>query len=301
MAEINHIPVLLNEVVEFLRPMPGFTVLDATGGGGGHSSEIMKRITPGGKLIVLDRDPEAIERLKVVLPGPGTDVLFVNENFRNIGKVLEDKGISGLDGAIFDLGVSSYQIDEGKRGFSFLKDGPLDMRFDENQSLTAYTVVNQYTESELTHILREYGEERYAHNVARAVCKARKNGKIKSTQELVSIIDDAIGGKYYNQKIHSSARSFQAIRIAVNDELAAVKEGIEGAMDRIVPGGRICVISFHSLEDRIVKNVFRDRYKRKEFDLCVKKPVCPGREEVLINPRARSAKLRAAEKKMEKI
>ena len=291
-----HFPVLLSEIIDYLDPHPGDVVLDATLGGGGHSLEILKRISPGGKLLAVDRDPEAIERVQESLGDYKEDITYVNDNFRNIKNILDGSGTEFLDGAIFDLGMSSFQVDDTERGFSFLKDGPLDMRFDSNQELSAKEVVNTFGKEELADIIRQYGEERHAKLVASTIVDARKKMVIETTAQLVEIVDKAVGRKYRAQKLHSACRTFQALRIYVNDELGAAKEGIEGAISYMRAGGRICVISFHSLEDRIVKNIFRDKTKYGELNIITKKPITPGSVEMIKNSRSRSAKLRVAEK-----
>lgn len=291
-----HLPVLLNETVSGLDPGPGDVVMDGTVGGGGHAAEILRRITPGGKLIAVDRDPEAISRTRVRLTEVGGEVIYVNDDFRNVDRILSEAGVGAIDGAVFDLGVSSFQLDEGEKGFSFLKDGPLDMRFDPTTGLSAAEVVNRFGREELATIIRDYGEERHSRKVAEAICAARKRSRIRTTAELAEIIRAAIGGWYRDQRLHSAARTFQAIRIRVNDELGAAEEGVRKAIDHLNPGGRICVISFHSLEDRIVKNIFRDASKAGRLKPVNKKPIVPTPEEMGANPRSRSAKLRIAEK-----
>ncbi|MFH1552606.1 MAG: 16S rRNA (cytosine(1402)-N(4))-methyltransferase RsmH [Candidatus Omnitrophota bacterium] len=256
----------------------------------------MKRIVPGGTLVAVDRDPEAIERVRQSLEAFKEEVIYVNDDFRNIDRILEKAAAQGIDGAIFDLGISSFQIDDGARGFSFLKDGPLDMRFDIRQEPSAADVVNKFGREELADIIRKYGEERHSRLAAAAICAARKKARIETTGELANVILKALGGKYRKQRLHPAARTFQALRIFVNDELAAVEEAVSKTVLRLRPRGRICVISFHSLEDRIVKNLFRDMAKTGEIAVVTKKPVCPGSEEIRRNPRSRSAKLRTAER-----
>jgi len=291
-----HFPVLLKEVIEHLDLEAGDVILDATLGGGGHAIEILKKILPGGKLVALDRDPEAIERARSRLGDFKDNVIYINDDFRNIDGILETAGIAGIDGAVFDLGVSSFQIDDGRRGFSFLKDGPLDMRFDGRKGLSAADAVNRSGKEELEDIIRKYGEERYARLVAASIVEARKKKRIETTGELSDIIFGAVGKKYRRQRLHHAARTFQALRIYVNDELAAAEEAVSRTVLHLRPGGRICVISFHSLEDRIIKNAFRGMAASGEIRILTKKPITPGREEVLANPRARSAKLRVAER-----
>ena len=291
-----HFPVLLDEIIDYLDPAPGNVVLDATLGGGGHSAEILKRILPGGRLIAVDRDPEAIRRVQENLANHKEDITYVNDNFRNIENILNGSGTDLLDGAIFDLGMSSFQVDDTERGFSFLKDGPLDMRFDPHQEFSAKDAVNGLRREELVDIIKEYGEERHAKLVAEAIISTRKKHLIETTGELVEIVKRAVGRKYSKQRIHPACRTFQALRIYVNDELGSAKKGILGAISHMRSGGRICVISFHSLEDRIVKNIFRDKAKSGEVKILTKKPIVPGPSEMKANTRSRSAKLRVAEK-----
>ncbi|MBD3379283.1 MAG: 16S rRNA (cytosine(1402)-N(4))-methyltransferase RsmH [Candidatus Omnitrophica bacterium] len=287
---------MLDEVMEFLSPSPGDVILDGTCGGGGHSGEIFKRIMPGGKLIAVDADPEAVDRVRSSLGSCGNSVVFVNRNFRDIKGILEEAGEQRLDGALFDLGMSSYQVDDPSRGFSFLREGPLDMRFDAERGISAEEAVNTFSRWKLEEIIREYGEERHAGLAAKSIVEARRKERISSTAELSEVIEKALGRKYARQKLHPAARTFQALRIYVNDELDAVEEGLSGATDRLRPGGRICVISFHSLEDRIAKNIFRNAARDGKVELLTKKPVVPGRKEVRENPRSRSSKLRAAKR-----
>ncbi len=287
---------MLKEVMEYLLPEAGDIILDATLGGGGHSQSILKKITPGGKLIALDMDPDAIERGVELLEDFKDSVVYVNNNFRNVDKILGANNIKRIDGAVFDLGVSSFQIDLAEKGFSFLREGPLDMRFDPEQDLSAKDVVNTFSSEELVDIIREYGEERHAKLVARAICAARKAKKIETTGELTEIVQRAVGSKYRSQKIHAACRTFQGLRIYVNDELAALEEALNKTIELLSPTARICVIAFHSLEDRIVKNIFRMRAKNGDLNLIVKKPLRPGIEEVQANSRSRSAKFRVAER-----
>jgi 16S rRNA (cytosine1402-N4)-methyltransferase len=290
-----HLPVLLREVIENLELETGDVILDGTLGGGGHSLEILRRIVPGGRLIGVDRDPEAIERAQKALESYAGKVELINDDFRAVDLILEKVGEKKIDGALFDLGISSFQIDESGRGFSFLRDGPLDMRFDAGRGLSARDVVNGFGEEEIADIIRDYGEERHAKLVARAICAERRRKRIDTTGDLVDIIRGAVGRKYAGQRIHPAARTFQALRIFVNDELGSVEEGIRKTIRYLRPGARICVISFHSLEDRIVKNIYREMAKSGVLAVINKKPIRPGRDEVRENPRSRSAKLRVAE------
>ena len=291
-----HLPVLLHEVMDYLRIEPGDTVLDATLGGGGHALECLKKIGPKGKLIALDRDPSAISAAKDRLKEFSERIIFVNDNFRNISDILRDSGINKIDGAVFDLGFSSFQLDEALRGFSFLKNGPLDMRFDSRQKLSAFDVINNFGKEELTEIIREYGEERHAVLVAGAIITARGKKKIETTKELTEIILKSIGRKYRKVRLHPAARTYQALRIYVNDELTSVEDGVRGAIPLMSPGARICVISFHSLEDRIIKNLYKEMGREEKIKIITKKPVVPGMDEIKVNSRARSAKLRCAER-----
>ncbi|MFH1877448.1 MAG: 16S rRNA (cytosine(1402)-N(4))-methyltransferase RsmH [Candidatus Omnitrophota bacterium] len=300
MTLIHH-PVLLQEVIEGLELAPGKVILDATAGGGGHSAEILKKISPSGKLIAVDRDPEAVERVEAGLRQYKGLTVLINDNFKNVEKILEKAGMKKIDGAVFDLGVSSFQIDDPERGFSFLRDGVLDMRFSRGQKISAKDVVNRYGKEDIAEIIKKYGEERHAGLVAGAICSSRKLKVITTTGELADIVVRAVGRKYRGQKIHPAARTFQALRIYVNEELEAVSEALTKTVSLLNPGGRICVISFHSLEDRIVKNIFRDFKSKGELKIITKKPICPSGEEVRYNPRARSAKLRVAEKAAENL
>ena len=286
----------MKEVVEYLGPGSGDIILDATLGGGGHAIEILNRIIPGGRLIAVDRDPEAIERSRTSLKSFKDNVVYVNDDFRNIDRILASAGAESIDGAVFDLGMSSFQIDDSGRGFSFLKDGPLDMRLDRRKNLSAGDVVNKFGKEELADIIRKYGEERHARLVAGAIADARKKKRIETTGALADIVLKTVGRKYRSQRIHAAARTFQAIRIYVNDELSAIEEGTDKAFHFLRPGSKICVISFHSLEDRIVKNKFREMSRSGEAEILTKKPVCPSSKEIRMNPRSRSAKLRVAKK-----
>lgn len=306
-----HRPVLLNETIALLDPKPGGVFLDATLGGGGHAAAILERTSPNGILVGIDRDPEAIEYARQRLARYGQRVKFVQGDFRDVGSILASVGITELDGALFDLGVSSHQLESG-RGFSFMRDEPLDMRMSPAEgTLSAADVVNTYTESDLAEIIRRYGEERYARQIARAIVERRKSAPIRTTGELVETIISAVGGKYRGLDIHPATRTFQAIRIEVNKELEAIEAGVADAIEHLKIGGRICVISFHSLEDRIVKKTFRklsghcecppralkcECGARRILQVLTKKPVTPSEEEIAENPRSRSAKLRCAER-----
>ena len=308
--EAKHFSVLLNECIENLKIKPEGIYLDGTLGLGGHSYEIASRLTTG-RLIGIDRDETAIERAGKRLAPFGDKVSLVHGNFSDAAAILDDLGIQGVDGMLFDLGVSSPQLDEVQRGFSYMADAPLDMRMDEGDSLSAYEVVNSWDEKRLNRILWDYGEERYARRISRAIVEHREKKPIETTLELVDIIKGAMPAAALREKQHPAKRSFQAIRIAVNDELGAIAAMMETAPDKLNKGGRLCVISFHSLEDRIVKAGIAARENGctcpREAPICTcgfvqtlksvsRKPILPSPEELEINPRSRSAKLRVAER-----
>ena len=308
--EFQHRSVLLDECIDALSIRPDGIYVDGTLGGAGHSLEICRRLTTG-RLIGVDRDEVALraaaERLK-----PFADrVTTVHSNFCEINTILDGLGLDGVDGMLFDLGVSSPQLDDASRGFSYMADAPLDMRMDRGEALTASTVVNEWPQEELRRILYEYGEERYAPQIAAAIVRRRQQRPIETTLELVDVIRSAMPPQALREKQHPAKRSFQAIRIAVNDELASVSRLMHDAIDRLNPGGRLAVITFHSLEDRIVKNAMQAAAKGctcpPEFPICIcgkkpkvrmltRKPIVSGAQELAENPRARSAKLRVAEK-----
>lgn len=306
----RHVSVLLNECIENLNIRPDGVYVDGTLGLGGHSYEIASRLR-GGRLIGIDRDPGAIRRAGERLAVFGDRVKLVHGNFGDVAAILDGLGIAGADGMLFDLGVSSPQLDEAERGFSYMLEAPLDMRMDSTASLSAYEVVNSWSEDRLNRILWDYGEERYARRISAAILRARAVKPIETTQELVEIIKSAMPAPALREKQHPAKRSFQAIRIAVNDELGEVERMMDSAPDKLNPGGRLCVISFHSLEDRIVKNGIARRENGctcpREAPVCTcgfvrtlrsvsRKPILPSEEEIERNPRSRSAKLRVAER-----
>ena len=306
--DYGHKPVLLEECLEALAVRPEGIYLDGTLGRAGHSLEILRRLTTG-RLIGVDRDLAAIEAARERLAEFEDRVTLVHGNFSDLGDILQNLGIVGVDGMLFDLGVSSPQLDEPRRGFSYMHDAPLDMRMDETAALDAFQVVNTWSYEELRRILFEYGEERYAPQIARAVVRAREDKPVGTTGELAELIRSAMPSKALREKQHPAKRSFQAIRIAVNGELEALPPMLEAAVDKLRPGGRLAVITFHSLEDRIVKRTLRELARGctcpPEFPVCVcgkkprvrlEKPVTPSAAEVEANPRARSARLRVAEK-----
>ena len=306
----THRPVLLDECIENLKIRPDGVYLDGTLGRAGHSREIAKRLTTG-RLICVDRDDAALEAAKERLADWMERVTLVHSNFDQVGDIVADLGLPGVDGMLFDLGVSSPQLDDGARGFSYMAHAPLDMRMDRSEGLTAADVVNTWPQEELKRILFQYGEERYAPLIAAAIVRRRQERPIGTTLELMDVIKSAMPGKALKEKQHPAKRSFQAIRIAVNDELASVERMLKGAVPKLNRGGRLAVITFHSLEDRIVKSGLAEFAKGctcpPDFPVCVcgktpdvklinKKPILPTEREVEENPRARSAKLRVAEK-----
>ncbi len=310
MKEFHHISVLLQECIDGLAIKPEGVYVDGTLGGAGHSCQIAKRLTTG-RLIGIDRDPVALSVASRRLKEYENNVTLVHSNFCEIRSVLDALGIPGVDGILLDLGVSSPQLDEVERGFSYMGDAPLDMRMNSGDSLTAAVVVNTWSQEELKRILFDYGEERYAPRIAAAICRRREERPIETTLELVDIIRSAMPPAALREKQHPAKRSFQAIRIAVNDELGSVEKVMKDAIPLLNPGGRMAVITFHSLEDRIVKTAMANAAKGctcpPEFPVCVcgrkplvklvsRKPVVASEEELEVNPRARSAKLRICEK-----
>ena len=310
MSDFHHISVLLEECLEGLNIKPNGIYVDGTLGGAGHSSQIAKRLTTG-RLIGIDRDPVALKAASERLEPYKSNVTLIHSNFCEMAQVVKDLGLSGVDGILLDLGVSSPQLDDGARGFSYMADAPLDMRMNSQDSLTAHTVVNTWSQDELKRILFDYGEERYAPRIAGAICRYREEKSIDTTLELVDIIRSAMPAQALREKQHPAKRSFQAIRIAVNDELGSVERAMAAAIPLLNPGGRLAVITFHSLEDRIVKNAMAEAAKGctcpPNFPVCVcgkkpqvkiisRKPIVATTEELEVNPRSRSAKLRICEK-----
>jgi 16S rRNA (cytosine1402-N4)-methyltransferase len=296
MTKPQHVPVLFDEVLEFLNVRPGGVIADATVGLGGHSAEIAKRLGATGRLICFDRDPQAMELAKARMEAVRAEigdampqVVFEPRAFSEAAGVIAPES---LDGLLADFGVSSLQLDEAQRGFSFRSEGPLDMRMDTRSGETAEQVVNQEDENELADLIYEFGEERRSRRIARAIVRARP---IHSTAELAAIVS-AAAPSMKGDKIHPATRTFQALRIRVNDELGEIRTLLECAPSLLKPGGRLVLISFHSLEDRLVKDSFREAGRNKVFEVLTKKPVIAGEQEEMRNPRARSAKLRAAEK-----
>ena len=308
--EFGHVPVLFDEVMEALAVKPDGTYVDGTTGGGGHSSGICERLSDKGHLVAVDRDTEALEAARKRLEPYACRKTFVHANYSDTAAIAAAAG-GRVQGILLDLGVSSYQLDNPERGFSYMNDAPLDMRMDASDRLTAYEVVNGYSEAELARIIKDYGEERWARRIAEFIVRERKNSPIESTDRLTEVIKAAIPAKARRTGPHPAKRTFQAIRIEVNDELGHLRDAVAKLPDLLESGGRIAIITFHSLEDRIVKTEFERRLDPctcpKEFPVCVcgkkadvkrvtKKPVVPSQKETEENPRARSAKLRVLEK-----
>lgn len=310
--EFNHVSVLLHETVDGLQVKPAGVYVDGTLGGGGHSYEICKRLDSDGKLIGMDQDAEALEAAKEHLREFEDRTTFVKSNYEQMNQVLKEQGIGKVNGIILDLGVSSYQLDNAERGFSYREDAPLDMRMDREQQMSAREIVNGYSQEELIRVIKEYGEERYAGSIARNICRHRENKPIETTFELVEIIRTSMPAKARNGKGHPAKRTFQAIRIECNRELEVLEEALEHMVDLLDNRGRLAIITFHSLEDRLVKTSFR-RYENPcicppDFPICVcgkkskgkvitRKPIIPSDEETERNTRAKSAKLRIFEKR----
>lgn len=310
--EFSHVSIMVREVLEALEPQRGGIYVDCTAGGGGHSFEIASRLPEGGRIVCLDRDDEAIEACTKRLEPYSDKFTIVKTNFGGLAAALDLIGVEKIDGIMWDLGVSSHQLDDGDRGFSYSKEAPLDMRMDQTQQKSAYDVVNNYDERELTRIIRDYGEERFAQRIASAIARKRAEKPIETTTELADIVSGAIPAAQRMKEAQNPARrTFQAIRIEVNGELDAIAPSIEAAVERLNPGGRLAVITFHSLEDRIVKETFRKLSSGctcpPDFPVCVcgnkpkirllsRKPIIPAEDEQEANPRSRSSKLRTAEK-----
>jgi 16S rRNA (cytosine1402-N4)-methyltransferase len=311
MAEFSHIPVLPAEVMEYLAPVKGGTYIDGTLGGGGHSALILNAIGTTGTLFGFDRDMSAIKAASQYLAGIAGRFVAVNSNFSDMEAALAEHGVTAIDGFLLDLGVSSHQLDTAERGFSFQQDAPLDMRMNRDKGRTAAELLAEASHGEMARIIREYGEERWAGRIAAFICKEREEKPLETTGQLAELIQGAIPRKAWEERIHPATRTFQALRIAVNEELASLEQGLAAAVTLLKPGGRGVVISFHSLEDRIVKQMFRGMATGcicpKDLPVCVcqhkpyvkiltGKPVMAEADEIAGNPRSRSAKLRAVEK-----
>lgn len=306
--EFKHVSVLLDECIDALNIRENKTYVDCTLGGTGHTREILKKLK-GGKLIGIDQDTDALRNAEILLKDY-ENVILVHQNFENIKEIIIENAPAGVDGILMDLGVSSYQLDEGERGFSYMKDAPLDMRMNREEDLSAYDVVNKYPEEEIYRIIRDYGEEKWAKRVAGFIRKARDEKPIETTLELVEVIKAAIPAKARREGPHPAKRTFQAIRIEVNRELSILRQTVLDAVDGLNPGGRLAIITFHSLEDRIVKTTYKELEdpcncpknmpcicgKVATVKILTKKPILPTDEEIEVNPRSRSAKLRVLEK-----
>ena len=307
----NHTSVLLKETVDGLNVRPDGTYVDATLGGGGHAFEVCSRLSDKGRFIGIDQDADAIEAASKRLEGFGEKVTIIRSNYRDMKPRLHEIGIDKVDGIVIDLGVSSYQLDTAERGFSYRADAPLDMRMDQRQKMTARDIVNGYSESELYRVIRDYGEDKFAKNIAKHIAAEREKAPIETTEQLNEIIRHAIPMKIRKTSGHPSKRTFQAIRIELNHELDVLRDSLDEMIDMLSPGGRICIITFHSLEDRIVKSAFRKNEDPctcpSHFPVCVcgkvskgkvvtRKPVLPTEEEMESNSRSKSAKLRIFER-----
>jgi len=293
---MSHIPVLLEEVIQALDPKPGENFIDATTNGGGHAKAILDRIQPEGKILGIEWDRTIFENLQrtVVAWESDANVILVNDSYTNLREIVNQNHFEQFQGILFDLGMSNWHVEASGKGFSFLRDEPLDMRYDAvNNQLTAEEVVNQYSQTELEKKIREYGEESFARVISEAVVRQRKSRPILTTAQLVEVIGSAVPFWYRRRRIHFATKTFQALRIEVNREFQNIEQGINAAIEIAPVGCRIAVITFHSLEDRIVKNLFREAARTKAVALINKKPIVPSRAETLINPKSRSAKLRA--------
>ena len=297
-AADKHVPVLLNEVLEYLDPKSGGTYIDGTLGMGGHSEAILEKIGKDGWLVGLDRDSEAIKLARQRLQPFEGQFTLCHENYYNMAKVIEELKVEDVDGILLDLGISSFQMDDPKRGFSVRAQGPLDMRMNPEAHVSAYDLVNSLSENELATIIKEYGEERFSKRIARYIVNSRAERPIETTDQLSQIVLKAMpfNKKPKGEKIHPATRTFQALRIAVNRELEALEHFLSDALDILKPGGRMAIIAFHSLEDRMVKHTFRGWARENKVNLIMKKPIFPTDEEVENNRRARSARLRVVEK-----
>lgn len=309
-----HKSVLLNETIVNLRIRPNGVYADGTLGGGGHALEILKHLTATGKLVGIDQDDAAIQAAGERLKDYAGQVTIVRSNFSRMSEILKERGISSVDGIVLDLGVSSYQLDDAERGFSYMNDAPLDMRMDRREAKTAGDIINGYSEHDLFRIIRDYGEDRFAQNIARHIVTERERKPITTTGQLAEIVRESIPMKVQKTGGHPAKRTFQAVRIELNGELTVLKDSIDGMIGLLNDGGRLCIITFHSLEDRIVKEAFRRNENPctcpPDFPVCVcgkksrgrvitRKPIVPGEAEAAENSRARSAKLRVFERKTE--
>ena len=298
LEEKLHVPVMLQEVLDYLKLTPGQIIVDATLGTGGHSLEILKRITPGGRLIGIDRDENSLNICRQRLAEFKENTELVHANFADIDQVLANLGIDKIDGIVFDLGISSYQLQDAQRGFSFQQEGPLDMRLDKSSYISAYDLINNLNENEISQMLWNFGQERWHNRIAHLLVQERKSEPISTTKQLANLVMRAIPHRYRRSyyRIHPATRTFQAVRIAVNRELEILENAIKKAVDLLRKQARICVISFHSLEDRVIKHTFRALAADGLIDIVTAKPLTPGFGEIEVNPSSRSSKFRVAER-----
>lgn len=293
-----HVPVLPKEVIKYLDPKPNENFIDCTLGGGGHTLAILEKTEPNGKVLGIDEDPDALKIVESKIKNAEYKkrLIPVNDNFKNLKKIVDRGKFKKISGILLDLGMSSSQLEESGRGFSFQKKEPLDMRYNLQGPLTAEKIVNYWSSQDIEKILKEYGEERFSRIIAREIVEARKAKPIETTLRLVEVVEKAVPGWYRRARIHPATKTFQSLRIAVNDELNSLNSVLPQALEILGQGGRMTIISFHSLEDRIVKNFLRDKAKEGLVKILTKKPIVPQEREIIINPRSRSAKLRAAVK-----
>lgn len=292
-----HISVLQKEIIQILDPKPGDKFIDCTGGEGGHTLAILEKIIPEGKILTIDRDSRNVEviRLKVKESRLENNLILINDNYLNLERIVSENNFDNISGIIFDLGFSSWHVDESTKGFSFRKNEILDMRY-SNDGLSAWEIVNSWPPEELEIIFKNYGEERFSKSITKGIINQRKKEKIKTTFDLIEVIEKSVPSFYKRSRIHFATKVFQALRIATNDELETIKKTLPQALKLLKKGGKIAVISFHSLEDRIIKNFFKDNYNKEFLKIETKKPIIPSKEEQIKNPRSRSAKLRVATK-----
>lgn len=290
---MEHIPVLTKEVIEYLKPESNQNFIDATYGFGGHSKMILERTSPNGKILGIEWNEETFKKAN---EEKSERVILVNDSYTNLEKIVQENNFKNISAILFDLGLSSWELETSDRGFTFQKDQALDMRFSASNPLTAKEIVNQWSRGELERIFREYGEERFARKIAEKIILEREKQTIETTFQLIEIIKEAIPKRFLHTKIHFSTRVFQALRIAVNNELENIKIALPQSLEVLEKGGKIAVISFHSLEDRIVKHFFKEQAELGKLKILTKKPITPGEEEINLNKKARSAKLRVAEK-----
>jgi len=298
LEEKLHVPVMLQEVLDYLKLAPGQTIVDATLGTGGHSLEILKRITPGGRLVGIDRDENSLEICRQRLAQFKDNLSLVHANFSDLDQVLMNLNIEKIDGIVFDLGISSYQLQDPQRGFSFQEEGPLDMRLDKSSYISAYDLVNNLNENEISQMLWNFGQERWHNRIAHLLVQERRNEPIATTKQLANLVIRAIPHRYRRSfyRIHPATRTFQAVRIAVNRELEILESAVKKAVDILRKQARICVISFHSLEDRAIKHTFRALKADGLIDIITAKPLTPAPSEIEANPSSRSSKFRVAER-----